>query len=556
MHSLNQETVLSLLNECTQTSEISQCHGYMVKTSLDLLTFPLSKLLAASVINMNYARSLFNRIENPSLFNYNTMLRGYSVSENPKESFYIFNTLRALGIPLDQFSFIATLKSCAREFAVQTGECIHGVVVRSGFEIFINLMNTLLHFYCACGNIRDAHQLFDGFPHFRDVVSWSVLMGGYLQSSRPRDVMELCKQLHMDGLGISPVATVTALSACGDLKELFCGESLHAYCLKKSYDLNLDVVTAIISMYGKSKCVQSARILFDEIDGKDVILWNCVIDAHCREGLLEESLALLRLMKIGSVKPNSATFAALLSACASSGDLTIGRCVHEYVEEQLIELDPILGTALIDMYSKCGSIKEAVTIFNQTPHKDVMCWTAMINGYGLHGQGDKALQMLQKMEQLGAKPNEVTFLAALSACSHGGLVTEGKKCFQRMIVDYGFFPGIEHFGCMVDLLGRAGLLIEAFELIENFPVEKDATAWRAFLAACRVHGNVELGELAKRALMDLGDKHPANLTLLESIYTLARREVKQKDLMEEKRMKKEAGWSLIEISSGSGRKLV
>ncbi|KAG9451264.1 hypothetical protein H6P81_011229 [Aristolochia fimbriata] len=555
IHSLDQGMILSLLNSCKRTSEIAQCHGYIVKTSLDLLTFPLSKLLAASIVDMNYARAIFDRIENPTLFNFNTMLRGYSVSENPKESFYLFNNMRALGISLDQFSFVGTLKSCAREFAVQTGECLHGVVLTSGFVVFINLMNTLLHFYCACGKIRDAHQLFDEFHHFKDAVSWSVLMAGYLQCARPRDVLELCKQLHMAGLGISTAATLTALSACGDLKDIASGKSLHSFCLKKSYCLHMNVVTAIISMYGKSKFLQSARILFDEFDGKDVVLWNSIIDAYCREGLLEEAMTLLKLMSLGSVKPNSATFAALLSASASSGDITIGRCVHNYIQEQLIELDPTLGTALIDMYSKCGSIKEATAVFELTPNKDVMCWTAMINGYGLHGQGEKALQMLQKMEQVGAKPNEVTFLAALSACNHGGLVIEGKKCFQRMIMDYGFSPRIEHFGCMIDLLGRAGLLSEASELIKNLPVEKDATAWRSFLAACRIHGDVELGELAKSALMDMGDKHPANLALLQSIYTLDRRKVKI-ELLEKSLIKKEAGWSSVEINSVRRGKLV
>ncbi|XP_077251524.1 pentatricopeptide repeat-containing protein At1g26900, mitochondrial-like isoform X2 [Tasmannia lanceolata] len=512
------QNLILLLKSCSKISEIFQIHAHMIKTGLDHVTFPLSKLLASSIQDMDYAHSIFNQTQNPNLFIFNTMLRGYSISQNPKQALLFFNCIRAQGILLDQFSIISTLKSCARELAVQYGLGIHGTVVKSGFNFFVNLRNTLLHFYSVCGRIEDARQLFDEIPLKRDVVSWNALMGGYLQTSQPTYVMELFRLMHM-GFEISPATVLSVLSACGELGDFLGGESLHGFSIKNGFDLDTNVVTAIVNFYGKSKSMVYARRLFDGVPNRDVVLWNCIIDAYARNVY---------------------------------GALTIGRSIHEYIEGERLELNAVLGTALIDMYSKCGIIEKAVEVFSRMKSKDVMCWTAMIVGLGVHGQGVKALKFFKNMEEEGVRPNEVTFLAVLGACSHGGLVMEGKMYFDRMIRD-GFLPKIEHYGCMIDLLGRAGLVEEAHELIKRLPIESDATAWRALLAACRVHGHVELGEFVKGSLMELDDRHYGDTILLSSTYALAGRwadVVRMWNSSEEKKrvmMKKEAGCSSIEM---------
>ncbi|PIA62629.1 hypothetical protein AQUCO_00200559v1, partial [Aquilegia coerulea] len=479
------EKLISLLNSCTQTSEIIQVHGCMIKTGLDIVSFPVSKLLASAIVDINYAAKIFNEISKPNLFMFNTLLRGYSISEKPKEALVVFITLRAKGIFLDEFSFICTLKACARDMAVGSGLAIHGVVLQSGFEFFVNVRNTLLHFYSVCRRIGDAHQLFDMFPQERDLVSWNTLMGGYLKISQPVAVLDLFRQMHTFG---------------------FCSET--------------NLVTAIIAMYGKCGFMGSARKVFDGISQKDVVLWNCIIEGYLENGLLEESICLLRRMKWEGMKPNSATLAGLLRTCAASGALAIGESIHGFIEEELLVVDEVLGTALLDMYSKCGFVEKAVDVFERMQSKDVRAWTAMITGYGINGQGMDAIRLFEKMEAVGVMPNEVTFLALLNACSHCGLVTEGKYCFERMIRVYDFLPSIQHYGCMIDLLGRAGLLEEGYDLIKSLPIERDTRAWRALLAACRVHGDTDLGETAKRTLEQLNDEHPTDTILLLNSYAI------------------------------------
>ncbi|KAK8259877.1 hypothetical protein V6Z11_D13G085000 [Gossypium hirsutum] len=425
----NPSTIVSILKSCKQITEISQIHGCIIKTGLDNDPFIISKLLLSSSLqDIKYAASVFKQIDNPNLFMYNCILRGFSISNNPKQAFSVFNNLRAKdGIFLDQFSFITTLKACGRELAIFNGQMIHGLALRSGHLFFINVKNTLLHVYSVCGRMFDAHNLFDESPERNDVVSWNTLM-----------------------------------------------------------------------------------------------------------------------------------------ACAASGAINIGLCIGNYVEEEGMPLDAVIGTALVDMYAKCGVLNKAVDVFHRMESKDVKSWTAMISGYGVHGFAQDAIRLFYQMEEEGFRPNEVTFLTVLSACSHGGLITEGTSCFEKMI-QYGILPKVEHYGCIIDLFGRAGLLEEAHDLIKSLPIKGDATAWRALLSACRVYGNVELGECVKGVLVGSYNQHPTDSILLSSTYAIAgrlqdqtRMQAMEKEMLKragirsvgkEDKMLKEAGYSIIEMDN-------
>ncbi|KAF9625981.1 hypothetical protein IFM89_028367 [Coptis chinensis] len=548
--SVEHEKLIFLLKTCTQTCEIIQVHAHMVKTGLDVVHFPVSKLLASvAMSDIDYGAKIFSEIGNPNLFMFNTMLRGYSTSGKPKQALLLFNTLRAQGILLDQFTFICTLKACARKVAVGTGVAIHSVVLKSGFDYYIDVRNSLLSFYSSCQRIGDAHRLFDMFPEERDLVSWNTLMGAYIKISQPVAVTNLFTEMHINGFDVTATTVLTVLSACGDLRNLWGGEAVHAYCIKRRFCSELNVVTAIVMMYSKNGCMGTARKIFDGVLKKDIVLWNCIIEGYAGNGLLEESLCLLQLMNLEKVKPNSATLAGVLSTCASSGALAVGVRIHEYIEKASLGLDEVLGTALLDMYSKCGSVEKAADIFESMQRKDVRSWTAMITGCGVNGLAWEAIQLFERMQVMGVVPNEVTFLAVLNACSHGGLVREGKLYFEKMIRVYGFSPGIAHYGCMIDLLGRAGLLEEAYDLIKSLPIERDTTAWRALLAACRVHGHVELGETARRTLMELNDEHPTDSILLSSSYAIHGRWDDITKIREEAGMRKEVGWSSIEMDN-------
>ncbi|XP_015576852.2 pentatricopeptide repeat-containing protein At1g26900, mitochondrial [Ricinus communis] len=516
-------SLICLLKLCKRTSEISQVHGFMIKTGIDQDPFATSKLLASSIQDLKYAASIFNHTQNPNLFMYNTLLRGFSIGDNPKQAFAVFKNLRAQRIELDQFSFITILKASARELAVKAGQGIHGIVARSGYLMFVNVKNTLLHLYSVCGLIGDAQKLFDEFSQLNDLVSWNALMGAYLHVSQPAMTIEVYGHMFRYGFIMSVATSLSVLSAFADLGDPTGGETIHACCIKIGFCSNLNVVTALIEMYAKTGGIDSGRRIFDGIVEKDVILWNCMIDKYAKVGLLEQAIALLQLMKLEGVRANSSSLAGLLAACAASGSIKLGWRLSDYVEAEELEVDAVLGTALVDMFGKCGFLDKAIQVFERMESKDVKSWTAMILGYGVHGQARNAVALFYRMEKEGFIPNEVTFLGVLSACSHGGLVVEAMKCFERMVQVYGISPKIEHYGCMIDLLGRLGLLEEAHDLIKRLPIRSDATAWRALLAACRVYGNVELGEYANRVLVEIDDQHPTDSILLSNTYAIAGR---------------------------------
>lgn len=536
---------------CRDVAQVSRIHGYMVKTGIDKDDFTVSKLIASSLQDIRYASSIFENVSNTNLFMFNTMLRGYSISDEPERAFPVFNQLRAKAFTLDRFSFIATLKSCARELCSRFGEGVHGIVLRSGFMPFTDLRNALLHFYCVTGRINDARKLFDEMPQRVDAVSFSALMNGYLQVSKPALALYLFRDMRKKEIIVNVSTLLSFLSATGDLGDLLGAESAHGLSIKTGLDLKLHLITALIGMYAKIGDTSSARRIFDCAARKDVVIWNCMIDQYAKLGLLEDCLWLLRQMKYEQMKPNSSTFVGLLSSCASYQASSIGQSVGDWVEEEGIALDAVLGTALVDMYAKLGMLDKAVEIFNRMKNKDVKSWTAMISAYGGHGLAREAINLFYKMEveNSNVKPNEITFLVVLNACSHGGLVMEGIICFKRMIEAYRFIPQVEHYGCVVDLLGRAGQLEEAYELIKNLPITSDSTAWRALLAACRVYGNADLGGRVRIKLVEMGERNFADAILLAGAHAVAGNPQGRQDLLDNElyKAKKEAGYSAIEI---------
>ncbi|XP_010551529.1 PREDICTED: pentatricopeptide repeat-containing protein At1g26900, mitochondrial isoform X2 [Tarenaya hassleriana] len=548
--SLRCEKLIDDLKSCRNVVEVSQIHGYMVKAGLDQDSFAISKLLAFSIQDIRYASSIFGHVSDPNLYMFNTMLRGYSISDEPEQAFRLFNRLREKGFTLDQFSFIPTLKSCARESAIAMGQGIHGVVLRSGFMSFTDLKNALLHFYGICGRSNDARKLFDEMPHKNDVVSYNTLMNGYLQVSKPELVLDLVRNMRESEVAVNVGTLLSVLSATGDVGDLSGGESVYGLCIKTGLDSGLNLITALIGMYAKTGNIGLARRIFDSAVEKDVVAWNCMIDKYAKMGLLEECLCLLRQMKHEQVKPNSSTCAGLLSCCAVYEAPYMARIVGDFVEEEGLALDAVLGTALIDTYAKIGFLDRAVDIFDRMENKDVKTWTAMISGYGAHGLAREAITLFHKMEEIcRVKPNKITFLVVLNACSHGGLVKEGIECFKRMVDEYGIIPSVEHYGCMVDLLGRGGILGEAYDLIRGLPIRTDSIAWRSLLAACRVYGNLVVGERVKMALVEMGERHPTDDLLLSGAHAVAGNfQEQQKPLSYEVYTeKKEAGYSNVEM---------
>lgn len=311
---------------------------------------------------------------------------------------------------------------------------------------------------------------------------------------------------------------------------------------------------SIINASVKAGLVDIARKLFDEMPERNVISWSCMINGYGRCGEYKEALALFREMQkveVNGVKPNEYTMSSVLLACGRLGALEHGKWVHTYIGKCGMEVDVVLGTSLIDMYAKCGSIERAKWVFdNMGPNKDVMAWSAMISGSAMHGHAEECLELFAKMTDYGVRPNAITFLGILCACVHGGLVSEGQEYFRRMSEDFGITPLIQHYGCMVDLYGRAGLIKEACVLVKSMPMEPDVLVWGALLSGSRMHGDIETCEIALKKLIELDPTNSGAYVLLSNVYAKRGRwaDVRHvRDLMEARGIKKVPGCSLVEL---------
>ncbi|KAL8132772.1 pentatricopeptide repeat-containing protein At5g66520-like [Apium graveolens] len=328
-------------------------------------------------------------------------------------------------------------------------------------------------------------------------------------------------------------------------------------CARMLFDvsLNRDVVTwtAVLNGYVKCGDIVSAKELFDEMPERNVISWSVMINGYVKVGCFKEALEIFNEMQRSRVRPNHAGIVGALSACGSLGALDQGKWIHAFVDRSKMELDTVLGTALIDMYAKCGSVEVACRVFEEMPNRDVYAFTSLISGLSNHGDSVMAVELLKRMGDVGIKPNEVTFICILSACARVGLVDEGLRVFESMNDIYGIKPGVEHYGCLVDLLGRAGLLEQAKKVVRDMPMEPDIYVLGALLNACRVHGDADLGNEMVEGLVNRSLDHSGVHVLLSNIYASANQwdHVERiRKVMVEKEVKKVPGCSLIEIDGG------
>lgn len=536
--------------------------------------------------NLHYAQRIFDHvIETPSLFVYNVMIKAYVKANWHKKAIFLFDELRFCGLWPDNYTYPFVLKAVGGIKEVSLGEKIHGFVVKCGLDGDCYVCNSLMDMYGELGFVGNVEKMFDEMPE-RDLVSWNVLISGFVKGKRFEDAVMVYERMRVVG-GVIPdeASVVSTLTACIALKDLELGREIHGYVAR---DLGFTTIigNALLDMYCKCGCVDEARRIFDAMPRKnvicwtsmvsgyvncghldearvlfdrspvvkDIVLWTAMINGYVQFNRVDEAMFLFREMQFNRVKPDKYTVVALLTGCAQVGALEQGKWIHTYMEENRIPVDAVAGTALIDMYAKCGCIDKALEIFNGLKEKDTALWTSMICSLAVNGRFSKALELFSAMKQAGYKPDDITYVGVLTACSHGGLVEEGRHQFYSMTKMYDIEPKLEHYGCMIDLFGRAGLLDEAEELIGKMPNgnnEVVVPVYSALLSACRVHGNVDMGERIAKWLVDIGSGDSSVHTLLANIYASADRwedVTKVRKEMRSMGVKKEPGCSSIEVN--------
>lgn len=341
------------------------------------------------------------------------------------------------------------------------------------------------------------------------------------------------------------------IKACADLSALSFGRVVHSHVFVSGHGLDSFVQAALVTFYAKSGDLVVARKVFDKMTERTVVAWNSIISGYEQNGFANEAIGLFHRMRKLGVEFDPATFVSLLSACSQVGALELGCWVHEYIVANEFKVNVVLGTSLINMYARCGNVSKAREVFESMNDRNVVAWTAMVMGYGMHGHGRQAIELFQRMRTHGPAPNYVTFIAVLSACAHAGLVHEGRQAFASMRKDYGIVAGMEHHVCMVDMLGRAGFLSQAFEYIkEQLTANPPPAVWTAMLGACKMHRNLDLGVQVAEQLLASEPENPGHYVLLSNIYALAGRMDRVemiRNIMIRRGLKKQVGYSTIEI---------
>ncbi|KAK9118628.1 hypothetical protein Scep_016721 [Stephania cephalantha] len=547
-----------LLQSCCNLKLLKQIHSSLItsgfiKKSTHLVARIILKYSALG--HPECARSIFNGIatSTSNSFLWNTMLRAYANGGHCVEALSLYRLMQRARIAADNYTFPFVLKATASRSLVVEGKMVHGDAIRRGLESDMFVEAALVDMYAKCGEVTDGRRIFDRMPD-RDLVCWTAMITAYEQSERPEEALMLFWRMQgEEGLSADSVTAVSLASAVAQLGDLRKARSIHAHAIRNGFlEEDISVGNSIVAMYAKCSHIEEARLVFEKMKQKDGVSWNSMLSGYVQNGRASEALSLFDEMQVpGMSKLTSVTALIMVSACSYLGSRHLGKKLHDFIISSGMRVETTLWNAILDMYGKCGDLQTAVDMFNMsTPgQRNVSSWNVMISGYGMHGYGKDALRFYEKMQEEGFEPNHITFTSLLAACSHSGLVDEGRKRFQDMN-KLNVKPEAKHYTCMVDMLGRAGLLDEALDLIKKMPLEPSDEVWGALLLACKIHCNAEMGEVAAQTLFHLQPEHTGYYVLMSNIYAalskwqevgMLRRDMKSRGL------RKPAALSVIEF---------
>ncbi|EOY23498.1 Tetratricopeptide repeat-like superfamily protein [Theobroma cacao] len=475
----------------------------------------------------------------------------------PRDAIDLFLDMVLGGYVPDRFTLSGIISACTEleSESLSLGKQLHSWVIRSGFALDVCIGCSLVDMYAKCtvgGSLDDSRKVF-GRMEEHNVMSWTAIITGYVQcGGRDKEALELFSKMMGGPVQPNHFTFSSVLKACGNLSDSCTGEQFYAHAVKHGFASDDCVGNSLISMYARSGRMDNAQKAFESLFEKNLVSYNTIVDACAKNLDSEGAFELFHELTDSKIELNAFTFASLLSGASSVGAIGKGEQIHARVLKSGYQSNQCICNALISMYARCGHIEAAFLVFNEMGDRNVISWTSMITGFAKHGFATRALEIFHEMLEAGIRPNEITYTAVLSACSHAGLISEGWEIFNSMPIEHGLVPGMEHYACMVDLLGRSGSLREAIELINTMPCTPDALVWRTFLGACRVHHDKELGEYAAKMILQQDPHDAAAYILLSNLYASAGQweDVAQirKD-MKERNLIKEAGCSWIEVDN-------
>lgn len=544
------ETYTRLVLDCVRQNDIHQAKR--LQSHLDIYleepttTFIHNRLLQLYTKSghLSDARNLFDKLSQRDIFTYNAMLSGYcklgsvddlqvffdgmpcrdSVSYNTvisglasngccKEALKVFVRMQKEGFDFTDYTLVSVLNACSRVLGLRFGKEIHGRIVVCGFGGNVFVWNALVDMYAKCGQIEQARWLFDRMVN-KNVVSWNLMISGYMKHGKPDECIGLFREMKVSGLKPDQVT-----------------------------------VSNILGAFLRIGNIEGAEKLFAEIKEKDKVSWTTMIVGYVQNNMEEDALTLFGQMLSENIKADNFTISSIVSCCARLASFYHGQVVHGKAVHMGVDNDLLVSSALVDMYSKCGEITDAWTVFTAVPSKNVITWNSMIIGYAHNGMDIVALDLYEEMLQQNLKPDNVTFVGVLSACMHAGLTEQGQRYFDSIRKIHGMTPTLDHYACVINLLGRSGSVDKAVALIEDMEHTPNSLIWSTLLSVCKMCSDIENGEIAAKHLFELDPFNAEPYVMLSNMYATAGRwkdVASIRSLMKNKKVKKFAAYSWIE----------
>lgn len=425
-------------------------------------------------------------------------------------------------LPIRAHVLFSIVEGCIKHRNVAAGKRVYSLVMDRGLDADASMGKMFIRLFASEGYLADAHRVFCRIAVPKR-TTWRAIISAFTNQGHGKEAVKLYQNMVHSGIQPNDFIYVHVLQACALTGAFREGRAIHAHIVKSGYETDPYVASALINMYAKCGNICHAQQVFDKTPKRNPVLWTTMIAGYAREGQGQEALSLYKQMQLHGLLANRVTFLCILKACAAISALGQGKQIHSQLVDRGLDSDISIGNALVDMYAKCGSLDEAVIVFDAMQEKDVVSWTALLRAYAQKGQAEFALQFFRKMQDEGVKPSKVTLLSVLTACSHAGKLEEGSQLFESMLIDFGIAPEVEHYACMVDLLGRAGHLREAKAFIDAMPLPPDSKVWTSLLWACRTYRDVELGQHCFASLVQLEPLCTSAYILMSQIYGAAGR---------------------------------
>lgn len=474
-------------------------------------------------------------------------------------AFRIFESMRRFsenhGWRSDAVTLATLVSGCDSSCSVKM---LHSLVVKTGFHWNVRLVNALVHAYATFGAIDDASDCFHCVDiDRRDVISWNTMISAFGKNGKNKEALMLFDEMLELNIVPNHVTLISVLKCCAQQGCREMSQRMHDHIVAhhSSFANDIAILTALVDMHARCGDFKQARRIFDGIKGKNTICWSAMIAAYEQSSQPEDALYLFKRMLMkeeDTIKPNSITMLSVVAAYSNIGASRPCQMIHKFVLAIGLTADTRILSVLIDMYAKCGNIDLARNLFADSSdiEKSVSLWTSMIGAEGMHGEGKKALFQFLRMQDEGIQPNDVTFIALLSACNHAGLVEEGTSIFKNMERNHGVVPNTKHYAVVVDLFGRFGMLDEAFGIISKMPIEPDLAVWGSLLGSCHIHGNCKIGSLVEEQILKLNPASSGHRVLLSNMYSNAGRwedVIRTRLDMRINNIRKEPGCSFVEI---------